>query len=322
MNDNNYRYIALQWSPDAQKGARRFYSIMALVSLVTLLLCIVVVNVSVPPETQRVVTLPDRVAQYLSEKPKPSPPPAVTPPAPPPPLPLVHQAKPTVIRKLERQDELPLTQEEKSARDVAAKSGLVALNSELSDLLDSSAADVNVRAGLHQADTSQVASVSTDALLTSDSSKTEKIDNKKYLAQINASQLESREKIDVKQTLFKENEKGEVVAATNSGKTSAGTSNKRSEEAISMVFDQNKSSLFSIYNRERRNTPGLKGKLVLELNIAPDGSVISVKILHSELNNSTLEQRIVARVKQFNFGAGNLEPVKVTFPIEFLPSAG
>ena len=320
MKDNNYRNIALQWTPESQGDSKRFYLIFILVMVLALLLSIFMAMVNVPPKTKRVVDLPDRVAQYLSEKPKPPPPPPVTPPPPPPP-PVVREVKPSVVRKVE-EEEVPLTQEEKVARDTAAQSGLVALSSELSALLDSSSADTNVRGGLTESSgTTAVANVSTDALLGTAPAATEAVKDSEYVAQVGTSQLGSRERANVKQTLFKENEKGEVAAAGKTAKPSTGrTGNVRSEEAISMVFDQNKSSLFSIYNRERRNTPGLKGKLVLELNIAPDGSVISVRILHSELNNPGLEQRILGRVKLFNFGPGNVEPVKVTFPIEFLPS--
>jgi periplasmic protein TonB len=192
----------------------------------------------------------------------------------------------------------------------------------LSDLLDSSVADTSVRGGLTEGSAkTEAASVSTDALLAGTPTATQAVNDAEYVAQVGSSQLGSRERANVKQTLFKENEKGEVAAAGKTGKPStARTGNVRSEEAISMVFDQNKAGLFSIYNRERRNTPGLKGKLVLELTIAPDGSVINVRVVSSELNSPGLEQRILGRVKLFNFGPGNVEPVKVTFPIEFLPS--
>lgn len=319
MKDNHYRKIALQWSPESQGDGRRFYSIFTLILILALLLSVFVANVTVPPKAKRAVDLPDRVAQYLSEKPKPPPPPPAPPPPPPPPP--VVEVKPTVVRKQEEEVK-PLTEEEKVARDTAAQSGLIALSSELSDLLDSSAADTSVRGGLTEGSAkTEVASVSTDALLSGTPSATQTVNDAEYVAQVGSSQLGSRERANVKQTLFKENEKGEVAAAGKTGKPStARTGNVRSEEAISMVFDQNKASLFSIYNRERRNTPGLKGKLVLELTIAPDGSVISVRVVSSELNSPGLEQRILGRVKLFNFGPGNVEPVKVTFPIEFLPS--
>jgi hypothetical protein len=48
--------------------------------------------------------------------------------------------------------------------------------------------------------------------------------------------------------------------------------------------------------------------------------VLKVNVTSSELNDTKLEKRIVARVKKFNFGAENVKAVTVTYPIEFLPS--
>ncbi|VAW87997.1 hypothetical protein MNBD_GAMMA17-1199, partial [hydrothermal vent metagenome] len=80
------------------------------------------------------------------------------------------------------------------------------------------------------------------------------------------------------------------------------------------------SKLFSIYNRERRTDPGLKGTIVLEIVIAPSGEVVEVRIVSSELNNSKLERRILSRIKQFNFGEKDVGTVTVSYPIEFIPS--
>ena len=85
-------------------------------------------------------------------------------------------------------------------------------------------------------------------------------------------------------------------------------------------MDKNKSKLHSIYRRARRSHPGLKGKIVLEITIAPSGKVLSVRIKSSELNDPKLESRLVARIKRFDFGSDSVEKVTVIFPIEFLPS--
>ena len=85
-------------------------------------------------------------------------------------------------------------------------------------------------------------------------------------------------------------------------------------------MDLNKSKLHSLYRRARRHNPGLKGKIVLEITILASGKVSVVTIKSSELNDPALESRLIARVKQFDFGVQNLKTVTVTFPVEFLPS--
>ncbi len=85
-------------------------------------------------------------------------------------------------------------------------------------------------------------------------------------------------------------------------------------------MDKNKSKLHSLYRRARRSHPGLKGKIVLEITIAPSGKVLKVRIKSSELNDPKLESRLVARIKRFDFGSYSVQKVTVTFSIEFLPS--
>ena len=85
------------------------------------------------------------------------------------------------------------------------------------------------------------------------------------------------------------------------------------------MFDRHKSQLQSLYNRARRNNPVLKGKLVLAVTIRPDGSVSGVKVLSSELQDKALLDSLMARIRNFQFGARDVETVTVNYPIEFLP---
>jgi TonB family protein len=92
----------------------------------------------------------------------------------------------------------------------------------------------------------------------------------------------------------------------------------RSDKDIAGVFAQHQPSLHKVYERARRQTPGLAGKLVLEFAIAADGSVSSLRVVASELNNSELEASIISRVKQFRFAAGKPQ-TGVRYAMEFLP---
>ncbi len=66
--------------------------------------------------------------------------------------------------------------------------------------------------------------------------------------------------------------------------------------------------------------PDLQGKLVIELNIEPTGDITDCRVVSSELKDPELEAKIVARVKLFHFEAKDVNPVKVTKPIEFFPA--
>jgi TonB family protein len=59
---------------------------------------------------------------------------------------------------------------------------------------------------------------------------------------------------------------------------------------------------------------------VLDLKIAPTGEVTDCKIVSSELKATDLERKLLARVKQFDFGAKDVAPIDITWPVDFLPS--
>ena len=94
----------------------------------------------------------------------------------------------------------------------------------------------------------------------------------------------------------------------------------RSIEEIKLVFERNKGSIYAIYNRVLREEPSLQGKVVLKLTIAPSGGVLECQIVSSELRTPELESRLLARVRQFDFGAKDVEQMIVTWPVDFLPS--
>lgn len=107
---------------------------------------------------------------------------------------------------------------------------------------------------------------------------------------------------------------GGTVQKGGSGKAS------RSIEDIRLVFERNKGSIYAIYNRALREDPTLQGKVVLKLTIAPSGEVTDVKIESSELKNPDLERKLLARIKQFDFGSKAVDTMVATYPVDFLPS--
>ena len=107
---------------------------------------------------------------------------------------------------------------------------------------------------------------------------------------------------------------GGTVQRGSSGKSA------RSTEDIKLVFDRNKGAIYAIYNRALREDPGLQGKVVLELTIAPSGAVSDCRIVSSELKSPELEAKLLARVRQFDFGAKDVDQMIAKFPVDFLPS--
>ena len=309
MTTAYYNHLALGWSPES-KSDRQFNLMAAIAVVIMLTVGLVLSSINLPKEERQVrAAVPERIAKFIMEREKPKPKPKQPKPQPvKPPSVKKMQKKPSELKK-------PVTKAQKKAREKAADSGLLALSNELADLMDTSdvsrqmGGSVNTRAGA-----AKVASQDTSLLSDNVAKGSGGVSSDKYATTVARSNLSQREITQVKQSLLASDTKG----GSSSGSRSGG--GYRAEEDVTIVFDQNKSVLYSLYERERRKNPGLKGKIVLEITIAPSGKVTAVKVVSSELNSPRLESRLVSRIKTFNFGEQPVKSITVTYPIEFLPS--
>jgi len=315
-----YKRLALDWQP-SDKNSQGFNRLAVAVLVAIIMLAVLLSLVPVPEKERRTrVEVPDRIAKFINQREKPPVP--VQPPLPKPepkPLPKV-EPRPTVERQRPSEVERkPLTKTEKKAREVAEQSGLLALSSELHDLMDTSATSAQVAGTLSQdsAGANAIAGHDANIVTAGVAAGGGGVESGRYTGQVGGTELSAREVAAVRSGLFADEPEAadskKKVAATRSG-------NGRSEEDVTIIFDRNKGSLYSLYERERRKTPGLQGKIVLRITIAPSGEVTDVKIVSSELNNPALEARLISRIKMFKFEAHDVDPVTVTYPIEFLPS--
>ena len=94
----------------------------------------------------------------------------------------------------------------------------------------------------------------------------------------------------------------------------------RAIEDVRLVFERNKGSIYAIYNRALRDEPSLQGKVVLKLTIAPGGNVVSCRIESTELHKPEVEEKLLARIRTFDFGAKDVNEMVVSYPLDFLPS--
>ncbi len=310
MSVLTYSNLALDWSPDHRQDSF-FKRLSIIILVVVVLLAVVIQSIPVPEEKRRARTVvPERVAKFIMQQKKPKVVKAKPKPKPKPPLKVVKKIRKDIKSKK------PLTKKQQAARKKVENSGLLALGKELSDLMDTS--DVSSMVGKRvskNAASKQIASVN-KSLLTSNVAKgSGGVSRDKYSTRVGKTVLSAAEKVAFRESLSSNGKlKGKDHRKQRRGE------NVRSEEDVIYVMDQNKSKLHAIYRRARRSHPGLKGKIVLEITIAPSGKVLKVIIKSSELNDSKLESRLIARIKRFDFGSRSVEPVTVTFPIEFLPS--
>jgi periplasmic protein TonB len=115
---------------------------------------------------------------------------------------------------------------------------------------------------------------------------------------------------------------GGTPASAEAGAGGAGKSagGRRSDENIQQGFDNAKASIFALYNRALRSNPDLKGKVVFRLEIQPSGQVSSAEVVSSELNDPELERKLLAKVRQIDFGALSVGVWKDTYRMDFFPT--
>lgn len=304
MSVNSYESFALHWMQRNDDDAffRKTYRIVLAICVI---LGLLVAIIDVPkPERKEREPLPPRLVKFLEEQKK----------APPPPKPVVKappKPKPKPVVRPKPKPKKPVTKKQAKAREKAKKSGLLALSNELSELMDTPAVSALVSSKVSNAGSKAVKNDT--SILTANATKgSGGVSTKGLDRRVSTTAIGSRKTTQVHSNA--------AVATINSEKSGQGRRAARSEEEITIVMDKNKGSIYAVYNRELRRNPGLQGRVVLEITIAPSGRVTKVKVVSSELGDKKLERKLVARIKLFNFGAKKVDTVTVTYPLEFFPS--
>lgn len=307
------RMSDLPWSvhPDEQ---RRYKRILIIVLSLTVAFSIAIPLLPTPKvERKKLEEIPPRLAQLIIEKQQ----------LPPPPKP---KLKPKVKKKPVKKDvkkpkkkkvvkakPKPKPKPKPTAREKAEQS-VMAFKDLLEDMRDDSVSTKKLKSATAGAAIG-LDKKNTRSLITSNVTQASGgINTAKFSRNTGgAGALADRDTTRVKSNLGKARS-GSVKRDSKSRKAA------RTIEDIALVFDRHKGSIYSIYNRELRKDPTLEGKVVLELTIAPSGKVTKVRIISSELESKSLNRKLKAKVRGFNFGRKNVETMVVTYPIEFLPS--
>lgn len=299
-----YRLYELPWSP-TEAVERRFRNIVRNAFILFALLALLITLLPMPPKTQvKAPEIPDRIVKLVLEQKKPPPPP--------PPPKIEPKETPKPIEKVAPKLEPP----KPDARQKAQNAGLLKLQDQLADLRDNSVLD---KAAMTKNLSGKVGETTSSerSLITSKVGASSGGINTAALSRgygSGAGSLTGHTTTQVTSST--------LAAQANDGvKRGAGaTKAARSREEIELVFDRNKGAIYALYSRALRDKPDLKGKVVLELTIAPSGEITNCRVVSSELNDEDLERKLVARVKSFRFEARDVETITTTKPIDFFPA--
>lgn len=316
--------LSLPWSTE-RKENRRFTVILIILFTVLLVLSVWIPLVSVPEKNRHALEkLPPQLAKLVKKKeppkilkkeePKPvakkEPKPEIKEPEPKP-EPKKKEIKPKLEKPKVVKDK-DLTKTVKKARDVARKSGLLALQNDLSDL--KSVVDVSTLKKSIAPRTERTIAAKADSLATSNVLKRSSgIRTETLSAPVEQVQLAARD--DARLTATEDE-----IALAKAEAEAASSVKARNSENIRLTTESLKSSLNKLYLRELRKDPFLEGTLLLELVIEPTGEVSFCRIVSSELNNPDFESKIVSRMYLADFGEANVLQTTINIPIPFVPN--
>lgn len=298
------RLMVMPWTKK-DEDEKKYRKILLVALLYCILICLVIpqIKLAIPdrPEQQ---PIPDRFAKLIKKQPLPKP------------KPKPKQQKPVKQEKPTKTAKKPTKAQRLNARRRVAHKGVLAFRNNLANLLkDTPEAKLGASANL-----SNKGSVSKHVsrhILTSQA--------RGGSGGIQTSSLSH----DVSGTgkkmaavAFTRVTSDIGTAASNDRPVSDGPGPSRTDEEIQIVFDRYKAALYRIYNRQLRVNPTLQGRLVMRITIQPDGSVSKCTLASTNLASSKLVQKILARVRLFNFGKkAGVPPVTILYPIDFLPAS-
>ena len=320
--------LSLPWSSERLEN-RRFKAILVLLFLLFFVLSIWIPMITVPEKDRDALEkLPPQLAKLVKKKEEPKPikkeepkpvkkeeTKAVPKPEIKKPEPKPEPKKKEIKPKLEKPKvvkDKDLTKEVKKARDVARKSGLLALQNDLSDLqsiVDVSTLKKNIAPRTERTIAAKANSVATSDVLKRSSG----INTDSISAPVEQVQLASRDDARLIAT-------DDEIALAKAEAEAANSVRSRNQENIRLTTESLKSSLNKLYLRELRKDPFLEGILLLEVVIEPTGEVSFCRVISSDLNNADFESKIVSRMYLADFGEANVLQTTINIPIPFKPN--
>lgn len=309
MTTTPYEF-ALPWEASSDEDSR-FKRILKRLLLLLLLLAVIFPWLPLPEiEREEKERMPASLAKVLIEQRKVAPPP-------PPPEPVKQEEKTETAEKKAAPEPAP-AKEVKKAREKVSKMGVAAFSKELSSLRSS--LDVaKLQARNTNVTTGAAAKAARSVLGATSATKASGGVNSSVMNDSGSgTQLASHASTEVESPI------GSGTAGGGSGSSGGGSHRSsvdggRDMESIRRVFEQHKGAIYALYNRALRSDPGLKGKFVFHIVIEPDGTISSINLVDSQLEDQKLELKLLARIQMISFGPEDVAATPVNYKFDFMP---
>lgn len=321
-SDIPFHPMVMPWTKQGE-DEKRFRKIVFLTLLFAILFTWLMQWLWKPAEKYKEIAIPEHIAQIIKRKLEEK---------------LVVQKKQEQLTErrdttVPSKDVKPSTAETQKARDVAQTKGVLAFKNNFADLMEDTA-PVKMGSQARISNSGKMAAgsgnggpyvpgeASTRSMITSQATGGSGGINTAGLSRQGAGSGGGGQSITGAGVRFARVESSTGAGMADDRPLSKGSGPSRTDEEIQIVFDRYKAALYRIYNKELRNDPTLRGKMVLRITIEPDGRVTACSVKSTDLNSPALSADIVDRVLKFNFGTKEGVPsLTILYPIDFLPSS-
>jgi hypothetical protein len=310
------RLIAMPWMRGFDDD-RRFRNTLAGTLATALLLGLLIPMIDIPiPEREELIEVPERLAKFIREERKPPPPPVRE--ELPEPEPQPDEPEPEEIVETPPETELATVEPEpKSTREKVNSKGILAFRENFSALSDNRpAARLGSEAKLSTEGQSAVGMPQRAMVAAQGPESSGGINLAAISRDVGGGGVELVDGVQVSRMESSIDGGGSADRPRSSGAFAG-----RTDEEIQIVFDRYKAALYRLYNRALRKDPTLRGQIVLRLTIEPDGTVSLCNVQASDMKAPELSRQVVDSVTAFQFGAKEVPPVTILYPIDFLPTA-
>jgi len=313
------RRIAMPWMRGFEDD-QRFRKALAGSLLTALLLGFLIPLIELPiPEPNELVEVPERFAKFLREEPKPTPPP--------PPVPEIAETEPEPEEPEEIVEPPPEPEVAAETQPKAAKEtpepekvttkGILAFRENFSKLSENRpAAKLGSQARVSTEGQAATGLPERNMVAVQGTQSSGGINLAAISRDVSGGNVELVAGVEVTRV-----ESSIGGGGPSDRPRSVGAAAGRTDEEIQIVFDRYKAALYRLYNRALRKDPTLRGQMVLKLTIEPDGTVSLCRVEKSDMKAPDLAQQVLDSVTGFDFGAKDVPPVTILYPIDFLPTA-
>ncbi|GGI76359.1 AgmX/PglI C-terminal domain-containing protein [Shewanella gelidii] len=225
--------------------------------------------------------------------------------------------EPEIVEEVKQEQPItPPKMTRETAREVAKTSGLAAMKDELFSMREAFDIKPAAQSQLKQTQAKEV-KVKRKLIAAAANKQSDGI------SQANVTQTVTSDALSTNNTQQVRLAKEEVIASQGAiaeKRSLASSAGQRSEAAIRRTLEANKARLYALYNRALRKDPFLKGKVLFEIEIQPNGTTSRVKIKSSELNHKKLERQLTLVLRSIRFPKEKVATMTTIWAIDFLPS--